>query len=1058
MDFIAEHYRYDHNILISLIETNGYLGAAKIMSEKVGSNIDNTFIAGVLYVLGLRQTSISHKELLTQYPHLFSKSVLTFILEHYNELEAYKDNTRDYGYKYTSVKEIAMNYLFKLNSKPVESIQSMYMRIAVQVGMPDNWQSLPREDRYKDVYATYDMLSLKHGIHATPTCVNAGYRTPQLESCFVVDIADEMISIADSHRLILMGSKCNGGFGIFVGRIRHSRVANRGITKGVPGVLKLFNTAMPYADQLGSRPGACTAQLPIWHRDVRTFIRMKDHNASPDIYCPHLNYAVTIPDLFQERVLTDGMWFLFCPRDTQILYAKLHNLDHLDGNVVDKCPSLCDMHGDEFNTFYMQCEQAGIAYETIKARELDMAISTSRCQTGEPFILYTDNVNRKSNQSHIGTVVQSNLCVAGETTILTTMGHIPINQCINVPTNVWNGFEWSTVTPVQTGTNQNLLTVKFSNGSSLDCTYYHRFYIIRSSGVVTLQADSLRVGDALIPCMYPLIDHIGYISIPTRVQALAQRIDHQGIINATSTTDADTIRYILQTLGCNPLYSHMGNTHYLVLSSQDVATLGTLGMDITYITPTYVATSCIVVTDIIYNSRIADTYCFTEPLRHSGIFNGVITSQCMEITQVTKPHELSPTCDLATINLVSLVPPTYSLCTTYNDAIKRINWGHLETTTRLLVRNLNRVLDRTSGIVPHEGQIMAMEMLQSDNETVRNTAKALLEHIKVDPTYTARQRNRAVGIGTMGLASMLSYIGIEYASTIARKVAATIRAAVYWYSMDESANLAHTSGPYPTFTGSPVSKGMIAPFQWKSEAQTMEKYIPYLQDDTSESKIERHDFPLIDPTVFGGTTWDNLATKCMKGTRNSLLTCQMPNVSTSSVFGVTPSVEPFYEIMYTASNINGSDQNIYDCFRDVMIHNDLYEPTLMAKYLLDNSGRVAGIHTIFTDISKRTKCRALEPLFTNSFSINKRKYILGIQQMAYYIDQAVSLNIFFDKPNAQYLSKLSRLAWINGCKTEYYLRRLATASNINAKAIATATKVDDSPVCKKDDPDCKWCS
>jgi ribonucleotide reductase alpha subunit len=130
----------------------------------------------------------------------------------------------------------------------------------------------------------------------------------------------------------------------------------------------------------------------------------------------------------------------------------------------------------------------------------------------------------------------------------------------------------------------------------------------------------------------------------------------------------------------------------------------------------------------------------------------------------------------------------------------------------------------------------------------------------------------------------------------------------------------------------------------------------------------------------------------------------MPNVTTSSVFGVSASIEPFYEIMYASSNVNGTDKNIYDVFRQVLISRNLYKPVEMAQFLVKNKGRVDGMHMLFPEGRDRDACKEVEKLFMNSFSINKKKYILMVQKMGMYIDQATSLNIFYDKPSVEYIT------------------------------------------------------
>lgn len=1010
MNFISENYHVDIEHVQALITAYGSMGAASILSEGMDDNIDNTYAAGVLYAEYLRNTSMDEKDLLHTYPTLFNKEVREFILSNYDELNSYLKHERDYGYKFTSVKDIASNYLFKVEGKPVECIQWMWMRIAAQVSMPQKKGSFV-SGSVQEVKDTYDILSQREGIHATPTCVNAGFHIPQLESCFVVPVGDSMLSIADAYKLVAMGSKCNGGFGIDVGRIRHSRVANRGQTKGTIGVLKLFNSLVPYADQLGSRPAAITAHEPVWHMDIRTFIHMKDRNAPLDIQCTNLNYCVSIPDLFRKRCLYDennplhiddpymnkGMWSLFCPRETQILWAKLHNVDHTNSKEVDKCPSLHDVWGDEFESFYLQCEKAGIARDTVKAVDLDREIHVMRGSIGEPFIFNVDSVNRKSNHKHLGTITQSNLCVHGDTPILTDQGYIPIRDVADREVNVWNGEEWSKVTPMKTGENQKLYSIHFENDIQIVCTGYHKFYII--GGDEPVAAKDLKYGMQLIP-----------YKLPGKAGTKAIQIDISS--------------------GDNDMYLEM---------SKDVSN----PLDIT------LDGSITEMKSLKFEGRyfhsVGDTYCFTEPKRHMGIFGGVITGQCQEITQYTKPGDVCATCDLATINLAAFAKDG------------KMDYTRLGQVTRQLVRNLNRVIDRTSGILPNEGQKALDEYLREHPEDRENPIfKKMLETVEKDPTYTGRMRNRAIGVGGMGLASMLSLLGLEYGSKEAMDVATITRACIYWHSMDESANLAAVEGVYATFEGSPVSKGILAPDMWMEEDEFMESYTKNL----GMKDMKRHAFPIVDPMSFGVSVdggWQYLRDKCKRGVRNSLVTCQMPNVTTSSVFGVSASIEPFYEIMFTSSNINGTDKNIYDAFRDVLIMKGIYEPVRMAKFLKEKYGRVEGMHTLFEDEKKRIMCKEVEKLFTNSFSVNKKKYILMVQKMGRYIDQATSLNIFYDKPNADYLSQLSMLAWLNGNKTEYYLRRLASEEKITTTVGKKKVKEEEIKACRRDNPDCIAC-
>lgn len=1011
MQCLLDKYNVESSQINEHIGKYGYLTASKMYAEKLGDSIDNAYISGALYVMYIRQKAMNQKKLLETNGHIFNEFSRSFMIENYDYLTSIIVEDRDFLFKYNSAKAIKDNYLVKIDGEPVETIQWMWMRIAVQVSAPENWRDIPVDtpfNRFTEVKNTYDMLSTKQAIHATPTCVNSGLRNQQMESCFCIDIGDSMEEIADAYKLLLMGSKCNGGFGIYCGRIRHSTVHGRGVTKGIPGLLfYLFNNVIQYADQLGSRPGACTAYFPIWHADAKACIGMKNsHNIA--LRAEKLHYAVCLYDYFYECVIQNKDWYFFCPRQTQILWAKTHGIDINNTREVDKCPSLCDFHGEEFKEFYIKCVEANIYSSKMNARELEKLLHSEICQIGEPFIFDVDNVNRKSNDAHLGTIVQSNLCVHGDTKITTQGGDIPISMLAGSTISIWNGFEWSSVSPIMTGRNQSLTKLTFSNGSELLCTPYHKFHIMdgNSPQSIMVECSNLSIGNRLIPWMDPFTEKLVE---PATVES---------------------------------------------------------------ITPDF----C-----------VSDTFCFTEPKRNMGIFNGVIAGNCTEIMQYTKPSNpfrfskdnngvpgIFPTCDLATINIAAF----------YVESSNTVNWDGIGIVTRQLVRNLDRVLDRTSGILDHTGQSLIDECMNSNDPSMKVFAEKLRYYVKNDPTYTARMRNRAFGIGFMGLASLFASLGIKYGSKESLDTAVAIRACIYWHAMDESANLAQgissisdpnvkPLGSYETFEGSSTQKGVLQPHTWIEENTYMSKYENMLNSkefldmekaslqikDNDSFRYKRINFKLINPKKFGiHDTWESLSQKVMKGMRNAKTTCQMPNATTGDVFGVSAGSEPFYEIMYVKSTDKGSVQNIYDVFRDVMVRNNVYDSELMANYLCNNHGRIEGLHTIYEDQAKRDKLRELEELFPSSFHVNKVKYLGMIQQMGMYIDQGQSLNMFYEKPNAAYMARLSRYAWLNGRKTQYYVQRLASGHSISDKELKSNLKQKEiAQVCTRDNPECKSC-
>ena len=246
----------------------------------------------------------------------------------------------------------------------------------------------------------------------------------------------------------------------------------------------------------GKRAGSFAIYLETWHADIFEFLDLKKTHGDMEKRALDLFYAMWISDLFMERVEKDEMWSLFSP---------------------DEAKGLTDVYGDEFEELYVKYEKEGIARKTVNARKLWNAILTAQIETGTPYLLCKDAANRKTNQKNLGTIKSSNLCVSPETLILTDKGHMEIQELEGQNVNVWNGLEFSNTKVFKTGINQELMEVTFSNGCSLTCTPYHKFYIqekfirnkkdiINHKNVKTIEAQHLKPDMKLIKCEFPVID------------------------------------------------------------------------------------------------------------------------------------------------------------------------------------------------------------------------------------------------------------------------------------------------------------------------------------------------------------------------------------------------------------------------------------------------------------------------------------------------------------------------------------------------------------------------
>jgi len=245
-----------------------------------------------------------------------------------------------------------------------------------------------------EIVKTYNMISEGWFTHATPTLFNAGTPKPQMSSCFLIQMKDDSIpGIYDTLKQTALISQSAGGIGLSIHNVRakgsYIRGTN-GTSNGIVPMLRVFNDTARYVDQGGGkRKGSFAIYLEPWHADVYDFLDLRKNHGKEEIRARDLFYALWIPDLFMQRVKDNGTWTLMCPNE---------------------CPGLSDCWGEEFEKLYTKYESEGKGRETIKAQDLWYKIIESQIETGNPYMLYKDAANRKSNQQNLGTIKSSNLC------------------------------------------------------------------------------------------------------------------------------------------------------------------------------------------------------------------------------------------------------------------------------------------------------------------------------------------------------------------------------------------------------------------------------------------------------------------------------------------------------------------------------------------------------------------------------------------------------------------------------------------------------------------------
>ncbi|MHA7877773.1 MAG: ribonucleoside-diphosphate reductase subunit alpha [Bacteroidota bacterium] len=315
---------------------------------------------------------------------LIAKEVYSVIKEHASLLDNTVDYTRDFGYDYFGFKTLERSYLMKLDGKVAERPQHMLMRVAVGI----------HKDDINAAIETYHLMSEKWFTHATPTLFNAGTPKPQLSSCFLLTMKEDSIDgIYDTLKQCAQISQSAGGIGLSIHNIRATGSyikGTNGVSNGIVPMLRNFDMTARYVDQGGGRrKGSFAIYLEPWHADISAFLDLKKNHGKEELRARDLFYALWIPDLFMQRVENNEAWSLFCPKEA---------------------PGLADCYGEAFEKLYLKYEREGKARKTVKAQDLWFEILEAQIETGTPYMLYKDAVNRKSNQQNLGTIKSSNLC------------------------------------------------------------------------------------------------------------------------------------------------------------------------------------------------------------------------------------------------------------------------------------------------------------------------------------------------------------------------------------------------------------------------------------------------------------------------------------------------------------------------------------------------------------------------------------------------------------------------------------------------------------------------
>ncbi|OLS61942.1 ribonucleoside-diphosphate reductase subunit alpha [Pseudomonas putida] len=329
------------------------------------------------------------------------------------------NHERDQQFTYLGLQTLYDRYFIHKDGVRFELPQVFFMRVAMGL-------ALGEKDREARAIEFYNLLSSFDYMASTPTLFNAGTLRPQLSSCYLTTVPDDLSGIYHAIHDNAMLSKFAGGLGndwTPVRALGSYIKGTNGKSQGVVPFLKVVNDTAVAVNQGGKRKGAVCAYLETWHLDIEEFIELRKNTGDDRRRTHDMNTANWIPDLFMKRVFEDGKWTLFSPSEV---------------------PDLHDLTGKAFEERYEYYEALTEynkikVFKTLQAKDLWRKMLSMLFETGHPWLTFKDPCNLRSPQQHVGVVHSSNLCT--EITLNTNKDEIAVCNLgsINLPNHIVDG-------------------------------------------------------------------------------------------------------------------------------------------------------------------------------------------------------------------------------------------------------------------------------------------------------------------------------------------------------------------------------------------------------------------------------------------------------------------------------------------------------------------------------------------------------------------------------------------------------------------------------------------
>lgn len=653
-----------------------------------------------------------------------------YSLAEYAQIESFIDHEQDYFCPEYSLRWITEKYAIRnyITGEVFETPQFVYMRMAMELARSgDEAGKIQRVQRF------YNVLSNKKLSAPTPNYLYLGTKHRGFASCCIYTAGDTVESLAIGNHIAFMMTANSAGLGSFIntrtvgdpidgGRVKHG---------GKYRYLKCTATDT-IANKQAARSGAGTTSIMCFDPEVIDVLQYRNPMMPEDKQNRDLHYSLLYNRFFARKVASNEDIFTF----TQYSAPDLFEAFFLG-------------QPDLFAKLYAKYEaDATFVKQYVSARKIVKFMFAEAFNTGTSYNANIDEIAIhtpfKIEPGHV--IHCANLCVAPETEILTDAGYVEIKSKAGEFVNVWNGQEWSEVQVVKTGEDQKLVTVVLDNGLDLDCTLYHKWYIVDDYGQPAreVRTHELKPGDKLIKFDFPVVeglaeDHMAYqhgfycgdgcdtpqgqrvylygskmalqsrfpqitkwivqknlnrayghmpamnekywvpnaqFTKQTRLEWLAGYLDADGTVcrngdnesiqvKSTNFEFIKKVQLMLSTLGVSSKVKqvevqrtvlmpanngteekkeYVANPAWrLTINSIETQKLLELGLktsrlEIEVRRPQRSAAQFVKVVGVSDFGRTDDTYCFTEPKRHMGVFNGILTGQCQEICEIQSPY------------------------------------------------------------------------------------------------------------------------------------------------------------------------------------------------------------------------------------------------------------------------------------------------------------------------------------------------------------------------------------------------------------------------------------